>query len=93
MLSSPRGAVVGICQLVAVLPPGNDRKLPSDQRIWSDRQQYRFLLTDVRKFLAPIPYRGMPRFFEVMPPALVADAIATAIPATASSQDSYLPRS
>lgn len=74
MLGAPRGAIVGVCRLVDCIRPGEDLRLPADQRIWSDPDQYKFLLADVREFAEPIPYKGALGFFDV-PDCIVASAI------------------
>src|SRR5579863_3263753 len=47
MMRSPRGAIVGVCRMIDCVKPGEDARLPADQRIWSDPEQFKFLLTDV----------------------------------------------
>jgi hypothetical protein len=71
MRTSPRGAIVGVCRLIDCIGPGEDARLPDDQRIWSDPEQFKFLLADVRAFREPIPYKGALSFFDV-PDSVVA---------------------
>jgi ASCH domain len=74
MRTSPRGAIVGVCRLIDCIGPGEDARLPVDQRIWSDPEQFKFLLADVRAFAEPIPYKGALSFFDI-PDAIVAEEL------------------
>ena len=79
MLHAPRGAIVGVCRLVDCFGPQAEQfqpRFPSDQRIWSDPIQFKFLLTEVQAFADPIPWKGALGFFDV-PDDVVASALAT----------------
>jgi hypothetical protein len=75
MLAAPRGAIVGVARLIACISPHDDR-LPADQRIWADPDQFKFLFEDVRAFLTQIPFPGRLGFFGV-PDGIVANALAS----------------
>lgn len=77
MVRSPRGAIVGVCRMIDCVRPGEDARLPDDQRIWSDPYQYKFLLAEVREFAQPIPYKGALGFFDI-PDSAVADVMKAA---------------
>ncbi len=70
MLNAPRGAIVGICRLIDCIRPGEDEKLPEDQRIWSDPNQFKFLVTDVEAFEVAIPWKGALGFFDILDDAI-----------------------
>ena len=74
MLGAPRGAIVGICRMIDCIRPGDDARLPIEQRIWADPEQFKFLLTDIRAFAQPIPYKGSLGFFDV-PESAVENAL------------------
>jgi hypothetical protein len=65
MQQSDRGMIVGMCRMVDCVPPGEPQKVADDQVIWSDPYQYKFVLTDVRALLIPVPFKGMLGFFDV----------------------------
>lgn len=75
MRRAPRGAIVGIYRMLDCIKPGEDARLPADQRIWADPGQFKFLLDEVREFIIPIPYKGALGFFSV-PDSVVHDALA-----------------
>lgn len=61
MRRSTRGAVVGVCQIVACV---RAHAVAPDQRIWAGGP-WCFVLEDVRALAIPIPFRGQLGFFDV----------------------------
>jgi hypothetical protein len=74
MMRSPRGAIVGVCRMIDCVKPGEDARLAADQRIWSDPEQFKFVVADVSEFAQPIPYKGALGFFDI-PDSVVAEAM------------------
>ena len=70
MRAAPRGALVGVCKIIDCIRPGEDARLPEDQRIWSDPAQFKFLFDNVIAFPSPIPWIGALGFFDVPDEAL-----------------------
>ncbi len=60
MKRSPRGAIVGVCRLVACV---RETEVAADQRIWAGGP-WCFVLADVRE-IEPIPYKGALGFFDI----------------------------
>ena len=73
MQRSPRGAIVGVCQLIACV---REDRVAEDQRIWAGGP-WCFVLANVKAFEAPIPWKGMLGFFDV-PNEVVASALRSA---------------
>lgn len=75
MQQSYRGGIVGICHLANCISPKRPELVARDQRIWSDPEQFKFVLCEVRAFANPIPYRGFQKIFDI-PDDVVAEALA-----------------
>ena len=80
LLDPPRGALIGVVDLVAALPSeALEEGLSETERDLGNYGPGRFgwVLEDVLAFRAPIPYRGMQGLFNV-PDEVVREAIADA---------------
>lgn len=74
----PRGAIIGVANIVAVLPSeALEEGLSETERSFGNYGPGRFgwLLEDVVAFRVPIPYRGMQGLFNV-PDAIIDEAVA-----------------